>query len=319
MSPISWILFDLGDTPGTAVLSASPARLVRLDVFPFAPGLRKSLRDRGLRLGTISNTGDMTGVEIDAVLAPTGIQDYFEPALRIYSKDVGLTKDSPAIFRLAAQRADLAETPQRCMHVGEDGRERGFRARRGLARRAALAADRRGSRRAAAALYADDRAAGHAGMMAGLMTYNDIQELAKVDLAGRLAVFNLMADVGSRRRTMTLDQRGTYRIRFEDLSRAQSNQAASELRQALRSAAGAEASIEIQKEDPETQDFGSTLILVLATPVAVAIAKGVRDYIAKTGSRVVIETSNGKIVATGHAAANIDIAKTAEAHGGNGT
>ena len=43
---ISCILFDLGDTLGTAVLSASPARLVRFDVFPFVPSLLKSLRDR---------------------------------------------------------------------------------------------------------------------------------------------------------------------------------------------------------------------------------------------------------------------------------
>ena len=71
MNAISWILFDLGDILGTAILSASPARLFRLDVFPFAPGLLKSSRDRGLRLGTISNTGDTTGAEVDAVLAPT--------------------------------------------------------------------------------------------------------------------------------------------------------------------------------------------------------------------------------------------------------
>jgi Fungalysin metallopeptidase (M36)/Peptidase family M28 len=132
MSAISCILFDLGDTLGTAVFSASPVRLIRFDVFPFVPSLLKSLRDRGLRLGIISNTGDMSGAEVDAVLAPTGIRDDFEPALRIYSTDVGLTKDSPAIFRLAAQRVDLAETPQRCLFVGEDGRERGFALDAGL-------------------------------------------------------------------------------------------------------------------------------------------------------------------------------------------
>src|SRR5262245_60524709 len=117
---------------------------------------------------------------------------------------------------------------------------------------------------------------------------------------------------------MTLKEPGTYRIRFEGLNKAKANQAAVELRQLLRSAAGPGESIEIHKEDEQTQDFGSTLILVLGTPVAIAIAKGIRDYIAKSGSRVVIETADGKIIATGDAAANIDVAETAKALGSKG-
>jgi len=126
MSAVSSVFFDLGDTLGTAVLSASPQRLIRFDVFPFVPGVLRSLADRHLRLGIISNTGDMTGAEVNAVLAAAGIRDYFDLSLRIYSKDVGLTKDSPEIFKLAAQRAGLVATPQHCMFVGEDSRERGF-------------------------------------------------------------------------------------------------------------------------------------------------------------------------------------------------
>src|SRR5262245_40087537 len=108
MSAVSSVFFDLGDTLGTAVFSASPQRLIRFDIFPFVPGILRSLADRHLRLGIISNTGDMAGAEVDAVLAAAGIRDYFDPSLRIYSKDVELTKNSPEIFKLAAQRAGLA-------------------------------------------------------------------------------------------------------------------------------------------------------------------------------------------------------------------
>jgi hypothetical protein len=126
VSTVGCVFFDLGDTLGTAVLSVAPVRLVRFDVFPYVPALLRSLADRGLRLGIVSNTGDTTGAEVDAVLARAGIRDFFEPSLRIYSKDVGLTKDSPEIFKLAVLRAGHAETPRQCMFVGEDSRERGF-------------------------------------------------------------------------------------------------------------------------------------------------------------------------------------------------
>jgi hypothetical protein len=67
------------------------------------------------------------------------------------------------------------------------------------------------------------------------------------------------------------------------------------------------------KESKETQDFGATLILVLGTPAVLAVAKGIYEFIAKTGSHVVVRTPEGEVVARGGAADNIDIAATAEA------
>ncbi|MGH6815097.1 MAG: M28 family peptidase, partial [Hyphomicrobiaceae bacterium] len=116
------VFFDLGDTLGSATLSRSPRRLERFDVYSFVPALLGQLRSDGHRLGIISNTGDDDGAHVDAVLANTGILPLFEPMLRIYSKDVGLKKDSPAIFGLAAQKAQLA--PVQCVFVGEDSAER---------------------------------------------------------------------------------------------------------------------------------------------------------------------------------------------------
>lgn len=120
------IFFDLGDTLGTAILSPPPVHLVTFDVYPFAAGLLADLRHQGLRLGIISNSGDDGRTTVDAVLQTSGILDYFDPGLCLYSHDVGLTKNSPAIFARAAELAGFAASPQRCLFVGEDGAERGF-------------------------------------------------------------------------------------------------------------------------------------------------------------------------------------------------
>ena len=104
-------------------------------------------------------------------------------------------------------------------------------------------------------------------------------------------------------------------IRFGDMSTADANRAAAELRKQLRSKLGGDVSINQIKEDQETQDFGGTLAVVLGTPFAVALAKGVADYISKRGCRLVLETPQGRIIATGDAASNIDVASTVAALG----
>jgi hypothetical protein len=123
-STISAIFFDLGDTLGTPVLSPPPSRLVRFDVFPFVPPILDDLKRRKFRLGVISNTGDDSGASVNGVLERAGLLGSFDPPLLIYSKDVGLTKSSPEIFRLAAERAGMAGTPRNCLFVGEDAKER---------------------------------------------------------------------------------------------------------------------------------------------------------------------------------------------------
>ena len=123
-SRITVVFFDLGETLGRPDLSPPPIHLVGFDLFDFTKHVLEQLRDRGLRLGVISNTGEDDGTVVDAVLDRAEIRDFFEPALRIYSRDVGMRKDSPRIFLLAADRA--GEPPNHCMFVGEDPTERAF-------------------------------------------------------------------------------------------------------------------------------------------------------------------------------------------------
>ena len=104
-------------------------------------------------------------------------------------------------------------------------------------------------------------------------------------------------------------------IRFGNMTVADANRAADELRKQLRKSMGTNVSIDRVKDNPETQDFGGTLAVVLGTPFALALAKGIRDYIAKRGCRVVLETPGGRVIATGDAAANIDVASTVAALG----
>jgi hypothetical protein len=123
-SAVQAVFFDLGDTLGTPVLSGPPFHLIGFEVFEFTVPVLTDLGNRGLRLGVTANPGDEGGPAVDAVLGKAGIRDFFEPALRIYSRDVGLHKDSPDIFLLAATRAQA--DPHRCVYVGEDPTERGF-------------------------------------------------------------------------------------------------------------------------------------------------------------------------------------------------
>jgi leucyl aminopeptidase len=121
---IAAVFFDLGDTLGTPVISAPPVHLSGFNVFSFAPVLLQLLRDRGLRLGIISNTGPDGHDRVNPVLEQAGLLGFFEPELCIYSKDVGHTKAETAIFAIAVDRAGLSQEPQRCLFVGEDQSER---------------------------------------------------------------------------------------------------------------------------------------------------------------------------------------------------
>jgi hypothetical protein len=111
-------------------------------------------------------------------------------------------------------------------------------------------------------------------------------------------------------------QRHEFHIRFDSLNVAEANQAAADLRQAIRRAGGGDISVELVKESPETQDFGTVLVLILGTKAAIAVAQGIGDFIAKWGNQIIIETSGGRVIARGDAATNIDVAQVAAAFRG---
>ena len=102
----------------------------------------------------------------------------------------------------------------------------------------------------------------------------------------------------------------TFRIRFENATTAEANQRASELREILLDITP-DVSVEVIKEDQSTQDFGSTLVLVLGAPAIIVIEKGIADYLSRLGGSITIEDKSGKVIAKG--IQSKDAARIAEA------
>lgn len=86
----------------------------------------------------------------------------------------------------------------------------------------------------------------------------------------------------------------TYIITFDNVSLADANRYAEELRSALLDASDG---IEVQRsrDHPRTQDIGSTLVLVLGTPAAAGVVKAIADWLARRNATVTIETADKHI------------------------
>ena len=120
--PAPVAFFDIGDTLGSARLSPQqPHRLERLDIYPQVSAVLQELRNNGVRLGIVSNIGQETEEKVRTVLEEGQIYDFFEPSLLVYG-----AKDSPEIFRRAAEQAGHSATPERCLYIGENRGERGY-------------------------------------------------------------------------------------------------------------------------------------------------------------------------------------------------
>lgn len=101
----------------------------------------------------------------------------------------------------------------------------------------------------------------------------------------------------------------TFLIRFEDVSVAEANIKARNLRYAILEAVP-EMQVSVLKENEGTQDFGTTLVLVLGTQAVIELCKGIAGYLSRDRGRITIE-ANGKVVAEG--LSGNDAARIAEA------
>ena len=105
------------------------------------------------------------------------------------------------------------------------------------------------------------------------------------------------------------DETSSIKIRFEDVTIAEAGGLAASLREDLLDISP-DIGVRIEKDDPSTQDFGATLVLVLGTPAVLAVAKGVADYLRRKRGTITIE-KDGTLVATG--ISGDDAARIAEA------
>src|SRR5579872_2537907 len=98
-SSVQVIFFDLGDT---LISSSTPNWL------PGARQLLATLRGLGLRLGVISNTGNLSRDQLKPRLPADFDWALFDGELVLLSSEVGIAKPSPGIFEAAVHRAGLA-------------------------------------------------------------------------------------------------------------------------------------------------------------------------------------------------------------------
>ena len=88
----------------------------------------------------------------------------------------------------------------------------------------------------------------------------------------------------------------TYIVTFEGVSAAEANRYAQELRNALLDATP-DIVVQRRRENPYTQDFGATLVLILGTPAAAAIIAAVGNWLKlRNSASLTWKTANGEIL-----------------------
>jgi len=101
-----------------------------------------------------------------------------------------------------------------------------------------------------------------------------------------------------------------YHINFLHMSAAEADTAAADLADFLKNEVVDRRQFQVdrQRTKPGSQDFGATLVLVLGTAAATAVAKGVRAWLtAHTGTTIEITDERGHVLAT-----NIDAKSAAD-------
>jgi FMN phosphatase YigB (HAD superfamily) len=119
------VFFDIGDTLASPRIAGG--HLSALEVYPFVPEILARLRMTGgqefeIALGLISNTGSETAASLNGLLIESGLSDFVDARLCLFSSIEALDKSQPAFFALARDRAALPAAS--CLFVGEDAAER---------------------------------------------------------------------------------------------------------------------------------------------------------------------------------------------------
>ena len=88
----------------------------------------------------------------------------------------------------------------------------------------------------------------------------------------------------------------TYIITFDSASAADANRYAEELRQALLDASP-DVEVHRRRDDPHTQDFGATLVLLLGTPAAAAMVTAISNWLAlRNRASITVKRADEQIV-----------------------
>lgn len=102
--------------PGLEEVYATPALRFPPAVRPGSDRALWALRDRGIRIGLISNTGRTPGRVLRILLQRAGLLEHFEALT--FSDEAGIRKPDPRIFRWTLNK--LGVRPEQAAHVGDD-------------------------------------------------------------------------------------------------------------------------------------------------------------------------------------------------------
>ena len=116
--------FDIGNTLASVRVSATENRIEELIVFGDVPPVLRELRQKGVRLGILSDRGEIPEENVNEALKRAGLFQYFDRKLILYGP-----KDSSRLFERAAaqvlQRSESASDERPVLlFVGEDSSER---------------------------------------------------------------------------------------------------------------------------------------------------------------------------------------------------
>lgn len=104
---IQVIFFDIGDT------------LVKdKQWMPGAKDILADLASHRMRLGLISNTGDLTREQVEALLPDDFDLGIFEEGLVFLSSEIGIEKPELSLFLMAVQHASVS--PWQTLFIGEN-------------------------------------------------------------------------------------------------------------------------------------------------------------------------------------------------------
>lgn len=101
-------------------------------------------------------------------------------------------------------------------------------------------------------------------------------------------------------------------ITFEGMLPADATKLAQDLEQQLRESEPS-VSISLKKIRRDSQDFGSTLVLLFGTPVAIALARGIMAFLRRNSGASITITKAGTVIAKN--LESKDAARIAEAFG----
>lgn len=109
-----------------------------------------------------------------------------------------------------------------------------------------------------------------------------------------------------------MSETNSLEITFDNCTQAEAAQLANLLEQDLREAA--ETEIRRKKDRADSQDFGSTIVLLFGTPVAIALAKAVSGFLQRNSGATIRISRDGEVVGT--CLDSKDAARIAEAFAG---